>query len=79
MYNARTSLFDSIYAFHCILNALLGHIKLFNTVQMYFIYTDCSVRVYQSDFSPLYWHNMLIYYALNYAGIFDGCLLCTLG
>ena len=36
--------------------------------------TDCSIREYRSDFSPLCWHNMPAYYALNYAGIFDGGL-----
>ena len=47
---------------------------------MYFICTICSIREYQFDFSPLYWHNIPAYYALNYAGIFDRglpiCLLC---
>ena len=39
--------------------------------------TDCSIREYRYDFSPLCWHNVLAYYALNYAGIFDGGLdLC---
>ena len=36
--------------------------------------TDCSIREYRSDFSTLCWHNVPAYYALNYAGIFDGGL-----
>ena len=49
-------LFDSIYAFQCILNILLGRIEPFNTVERIsiFICADCSIREYQSDFSPLY-------------------------
>ena len=39
--------------------------------------TDCSIREYRSDFSPLCWHNVPAYYALNYAGIFDGGLVCS--
>ena len=38
---------------------------------MYFICVNCSIREYQSDLSPLYWHNRFTYYALNSAGIFD--------
>ena len=37
--------------------------------------TDCSITEYRSYFSPLCWHNVPAYYALNYAGIFDGGLL----
>ena len=69
-------LFDSIYAFQCILNVLLECIELFNTVQCIFICT-CSIREHQSDFSPLCWHNILAYYAFNYADIFDGGVVCT--
>ena len=43
-----------------------------------FICTDCSIREYRCDFSPLCWHNMPTNYALNYAGIFDGGLLLTI-
>ena len=35
---------------------------------------DCSIREYGSDFRPLCWHTIPAYYALNYAGIFDGGL-----
>ena len=68
-------LFYSIYEFQCILNALLGCIELFNAVLFIFMCTDCAIREYRSDFSPLCWHNVPAYYALNYAGIFDGGLL----
>ena len=49
----KITLFDSIYVFQCILNVLLECIELFNTVHMYFICTNCSIREYRSDFSPL--------------------------
>ena len=65
----------SNYAFQCILNLLLEHIEQFNTAQCIFISTDCSIREYRSDFSPLCWHNMHAYYALNYVGIFVGGLV----
>ena len=42
---------------------------------MYFVYGDCSIREYRSDFSPLCWHSMPTYYALNYAGMFNGGLV----
>ena len=42
----RIGMFDSIYAFHWILNVLTEHIKPFNTVQCIFICTDCSIREY---------------------------------
>ena len=41
---------------------------------MYFICANYSTSKYQSDFSPLRWHNIPTYYALNYAGIFEGSL-----
>ena len=41
---------------------------------MYFIFTDCSIREHRSDFSTLCWHNVPVYYALNYTGIFNGGL-----
>ena len=63
--------------FQCILNALLESIKPFNTTYV-FVCIDCSIREYQSDFSPLCWHNMPACYALNYAGIFDGGLLASM-
>ena len=44
----------SVYAFECILNVLLERIELVNTVPCIFICADCSIREYQSDFSPLY-------------------------
>ena len=46
-------LFYYIYEFQCILNVLLECIELFNTVLFAFICTDCSIREYRSNFSPL--------------------------
>ena len=73
----RIGLFDSIYAFQCTLNVLLEPIEPFNIVQCTFICANCSIGEYRSDFSPLCWHNMPTYYALNYAGIFDGGLMIS--
>ena len=44
------------------------------TVRYGIVCTDCSIREYRSDFSPLFYHNLPAYYALKYAGIFDGGL-----
>ena len=72
------AVFYYIYEFQCILNVLLECIELFNTVLFAFICADCSIREYRSNFSPLCWHNMPAYYALNYASIFDGGLVVNL-
>ena len=61
---------DSIYAFQCMLNALLECIKLFNT-------TLCALIVLLESIDPLGWHNKPDYYALNYAGMLDGGLLMS--
>ena len=74
VFTIRAYVFYSIYEYKCILNVLLECIELFNTVLIYFIWADCSIREHRSDFSPLCWHNVPTYYALNYAGIFDGGL-----
>ena len=63
---------DSIYAFQCMLNALLECIELFNTT-MYFMCADCFIR----GIDPLGWHSEPYYYGLNYAGILDGGLLMS--
>ena len=74
IYDTIIGLFDSIYAFQCNLNVILERTEPCNTVQCIFICTDCSIREYRSDFSSLCWHCMPAYYALNYAGIFNGGL-----
>ena len=62
-------LFDSMHfsAFWMFYLSVLSHLRPYRI----FICTNCSIREYHSDFSPLCWHNMPTYYALNYAGIFD--------
>ena len=73
----------SIWFYLCISEHSEYSIRAHGTVQhctWYFICADCSIREYQSDCSPLCWHNniMFSYYALNYAGIFDGGLIVKL-
>ena len=57
----RIGLFDSIYAFHCILNVLLEHVERFNTVQ-HILYV--SIVLLESIDLTL----------AHYAGIFNGGL-----
>ena len=78
-----------IFALYCILNVLLEHIILFNTVQcilyvpivllehiMLFNTVQCIVYVSIVQYrSLLCSHNMLTFYALNDAGIIDAGLL----
>ena len=73
----RIGLFDSIHAFQSILNDLLEGTELLNSVQCIFICIEYSVREYQSDFSPLHWHNMPAYLYFYYAAIIDGALTNT--
>ena len=62
--------------FKCILYVLLERIEPFSTVEC--ILSAPIVLLESIDLilahSPLCWHNMSAYYALNYAGIFDGGL-----
>ena len=58
------------------MNVLLECIELYNTV-LIVICSGCSIRVYRFDCSPLCWHIMPAYYALNDADIFDGDLRAT--
>ena len=52
-YKNIIGLFNSTYAFQCILNVLLERIELLNTVQCIFICTNYSIREFRSDFSQL--------------------------
>ena len=66
---------NKINALECSIRSVLNPLKLYNL--LYFISTDCSIREYLSDFSPLCCRNIPAYYALNYAGILDGGLVIT--
>ena len=46
-----------------IMNVLLECIEPLNPVQCIFICSNCYIKEYRFDFSPLHWHSMPAYYA----------------
>ena len=80
IYDTRIGLFDTINARQQILNVLLERIEPLNVVQciLYVLIVLLeSIELILANMLLLCWHNMLAYYALNYAGIFDRGLVMT--